>query len=440
MNSPAAVKISNGMSGECCVMAASDVAMAALDGAFDEAVAEKAEGPSSALGGALAALYATGAQDQYSDKAGIFPAEYRRKVLGIDKPDIIGRHFVTYGRIDATRDPWLAGVRSDGTGAVKRQKPNDRLTLTIGRRQCDLVGGVDLALPVWASPGPGVRNRLGIRAVEVTIGGQAMDRWSVRDDMDTQIRASAALFGRSVTTHGGRVFVPLALGPFQNPLPLLDVHEIQVTVRFEPDYLAAVRTGDDLDVPGIELYGDRYWLANGSDTRGVAARDGAGGVLEVMTVQSQYCGAEAVPAVPAGGGGVETRINLSFNHPVQMVYFWGVPGITAARLELNVWKEDVAALDRTRRVCDCPVEALERAKVVRLGAAAAAAFEPLALFFSEDPMGRATKSSINFSRIDRAALVVTTAPGSPGGQLHAVGINQQLLRIGAGMAGLAFSK
>ena len=418
--------------------AVSEAAMAALDGAFagGEVVTEEAKVTPSALDGAILTLCAVGAQDAYSDEAGIFPAEYRRKALGLDIPGHLGRHFVTYGRIDAARGSfgaWFGCARAGET-----VKPTNSVTLTIDRRQCDMVGGVDLALPVWATPDPGTRNRLGIRWVDVSIGGQRVDCWCVQDDMDTQIRASAALFGRTVTTHGGRVFVPLALGPFQNPMPLLSVHEIQVTVRFEPDYLAAVRVGDDLDVPGIELFGNRYWLPNDAETRRFAApTGGAWGFLEAMTVQSQYCGAEAVPAVPAGGAAVETRVVLSFNHPVQMVYFWGVSGITAARLELNVWNKDASTLSR---VCDSPAEALERAKVVRLGAATAAAFEPLALFFSEDPIGHASKSSINFSRIDRATLVVTTAPGSPGGALHAVGVNQQLMRVGAGMAGLAFSK
>jgi hypothetical protein len=435
--------------------------MAALDGAFVDDEVKPATGVSGVSGekrdgrqvGAAVALWSVGAQDAYSAKADIFPAEYRLRALGLVPPEAAdfnvfsGRHFVTYGRIEASRGPWHRGfTMRDAKGAT-----SNCLTLTLDKDQCGLVGCVDLALPVWNSG-----KRLGIRSVTVTIGGAQMDRWGAEGDMDTQIRASAALFGRSVTVHGPgprRAFVPLALGPFQSPLPLLDRHEIQVTVRFEPEYLAAVRLdmraglaeapkGDSDDIPGIELYGDRYWLLNPQHLRAFAGRDAGDDpeptrsrFLEVMTMQSQYCGAERVEAVDRWGSdgsvvaGLETRVRLCFNHPVQLIYFWGAPAITDARLEL----EDSI-------IVDCPAAALERAKVARLGAAAAAAFQPHAMFFSGDPVGQATRSSINFSRIDKATLVVTTAPGSPGGELHVVGVNQQLMRIGSGMAGLAFSK
>jgi hypothetical protein len=329
------------------------------------------------------------------------------------------RSLYAKGRQDAV-------LATDGRGeayqVVYRRLPELNLRPgSSGLRRCitlardyDCVSRVDLALRLGANP-----INAAIASIETWVGGQRFDAFQVRDDIETQIRATCALLGREgPSVEGDWTFLPLALAPFLNHAPVASTryHEIQVAVNLKVPMADA----------DIELYGDVYFV--GPDTRRKLADE----PHEFTTVQSQYTGSELVEAgADVGYEGDFKRaaapgVNLHFNHPVQAVFFWGHNPAKVTRVRLML---DGATF------YDGRLEGLERAKRARCprmpqGVAV--------IFFTDAPIGSASsRSSVNFSRVDHAKLVLTTDEDAT---VHAVGLNMQPVAFVSGMAGLRFSK
>ena len=83
---------------------------------------------------------------------------------------------------------------------------------------------------------------------------------------------------------------------------------------------------------------------------------------------------------------------------------------------------------------DGPIEPLEHLKLSK-----GYDVEPVVMFFSHDMVGTSTKSSINFSRIDEARLIIETEQEGTF-PFYMVGLNMQPFAHRNGLVGLVYSK
>jgi hypothetical protein len=331
--------------------------------------------------GSLFALVNKGRQDEYmfdAQKADVW--DVRRKFLS-------KRHTVSYKKLDVT-------VLVNANNSKKFQLD----------RKCDLVNGLDLVL--LDRNGVGVQGIL--KSIKVEIGCQCIDVWHACDTFGTFVDATCAIHGRKVSRHGELLFVPLALAPFHhhNLLSLigLEYHGVNILVEFTPAYEDALSS---------TIYGNAYYI----DDR-KAALD-----YQMGTAQVQYS-RKSTRTVDGGGTSMHT---VDFVHPITMMYFWGFDKASVVNVKLTF--NDVPFYDG-------PLEPLERMQEMR----GLKDVIPSMIFFSRTALSSTCQSTINFSRIDRAVLHLTTLKGSSECLVEVRGIGVQPIRIMAGMAGLAFSK
>lgn len=315
-------------------------------------------------------------------------------------------------------------------------------------RTCDLINMIDLVIH---NPANLSLNDL-IKSVTVEIGGQRMDRLGVTSDIETQIRTNATIFNRVVSTINGSTFIPLVIAPLHdNNLisPSAIVYDIVIIVelnrsltnnQYEKEVLkhntahdfftgsrSSIYSNINLDIDKlktkeetqiqedsilnkIDLYGNIYYLD--TPERKILFSNSE----EFITIQNQYTGVEKLKK------GVN-KIVLNYNHPLYLMYFWGFDKTKVKNVQLTL---------NGCAMYDGPIEALEHHKQQR-GLSHA---EPTFIFFSPDAFNVPTGSSVNFSRIDRAHLVIETEEENA--DIHIVGLNMQPLRMMSGMVGLAF--
>jgi hypothetical protein len=383
-------------------MASTDILEAI--GKVDEAGA--ASGEVSEGDGLMSALQRYGAQDDCMWRSAERDGNQERGVCWDSRELFLrDRHVVAYRPLPASRGG---------------QDPEE-VVFTL-ERASDLVGGVDLVLH---DP-----DRLGVagilRSVVVEIGGQQIDAWRCwhADGLAaasadgaafaTLVTTVAGLHGRAVTRSGDALFVPLALAPFHdhNLLPLLALkyHPVKFMVRFAASY---VSRGSHTRAA---LHGDQYMLDAVGRLKAVK------NPLRIGVAQTQS--SEGFRTVEGGG---EASQALCLNHPIRTLFFWGFDVATVTRVRLTL---DGAPF------YDGPVEPLERLKAVR----GFGHLEPTALFFAREPADSPFQSTVNFSRVDRAVLHITTAPGTPARHVFVAAISVQPMKFAGGMAGLSFSK
>jgi hypothetical protein len=375
--------------------------------------------------GLLLAMCAHGRQDEYINDPKLRDSfDVRRKYLDMEG----GLYKCIYAKVIASRSVSVGGA--------------PKITFNVARK-CDLLNRVDLVLPVIPDIADASRplalDRI-IQRIRVEIGSQCIDCLSVAGGLETQINTTCALMGsphRRVRVVGGKMFVPLALAPFHaSDMAVLLAHrhhELTVHVSLHADYDAyaiadglgggggVASTYSSRPCDGWELYANQYVL----DTP--ARRALHHKLQEHFTLQSQY----AAPAYTRAEtldpeAGVDRfRFKLNFNHPIHLIYFWGIDAtkVTRVALELN----GAAVYDG----CIEALHNLQRARGLDV--------EPTILFFNQAPLHLHSTATINFSRIDRAELVIETTEDVPR-TVHIVALNTQPIRYMEGMAGLAFSK
>jgi hypothetical protein len=171
----------------------------------------------------------------------------------------------------------------------------------------------------------------------------------------------------------------------------------------------------------VDLYGNMYFLHSQVDRHALYKNPHA-----MITTQNQY---GYIKKITHEGEkktitATETRLRLCFNHPVQMMYIWGINRDRVRNIRLML---DGAPY------YDGPVAPLIYKQQQR-----GITTDVIAIYFSNDPIGGCTYSSVNFSRIDNADLFIDT--DEVGATIYAVGLNMQPLRYMQGMVGLVFSK
>lgn len=275
-------------------------------------------------------------------------------------------------------------------------------------KQADAIGDVDLVID---DPQGRSLNEL-VEKVQVTIGGQVIDCWTCKDDIETLIKTCCALFGCSPSRVRTRTVIPLVLAPFNRrnvfPLVALKHRDVNVNVTLRDP---AVR---------MELWGNRYFLDNVPRERLKTTPQ------EFMVWQTQ---AHTRPTTK--NGEVYTCL-LNFNHPCLLLFFWGVDKERVSRVRLYAHYTTDAVY------YDGPIEQLEYFQASRWNMQVDAR-NPTCIFFGDTDMFSSPKASMNMSRIDYAYLELTTSQDIRG-SLKISAIGSQPLRISCGEAGLAFSK
>jgi hypothetical protein len=320
--------------------------------------------------GAAMGLVARGPQDRY-----LFDPEH------VDTWDV-RRKFL--------REPYATVYRKLSTAAERRVLGKDggtSVSFTLLCGGCDMVNDLDLVLACCGPPGiPDLGGIL--RRVEVRIGDQRIDGWE-GSDLGTLIGAMCAVFGRRVSRHGDRLFVPLALAPFHshNLLSMVGLkrHAVVIAVEFGDD--AAAADADAATSAAPEIWGKTYFLSK--------ARREAALSYQMGIAETQWGGDHVRGAYLS-----HTAHHLRFDHPISMLLFWGVDKTTVREVALQLNGHDFYR---------GPLAPLERIKEERgLGHV-----EPVIFFFSQEPPSSAYQSTVNFSRIDSAVLYILTSDDGP---------------------------
>ena len=246
-----------------------------------------------------------------------------------------------------------------------------------------------------------------VEMIDVEVGGQRFDRLGVKEDLDTQIRVNSAFFGRRYGTVGNKLFVPLTLAPLHSTdlVRTSAYHKVSIYVRFCDDASQTV-------IDGARLAGCVYSVD--APLRKTLFSE----LHEFVTFQNQY-------------GGVETlrrgrnEIELSLSNPAAAIFFWGFDKklVTNVKLTLN-----------DKPFYDGDVETLDDFKLAR-----GMDVDPVTIFFSQDDTATPHRSSVNFSRIDHAKLIIETTDVTET-NLYVVTLNPHPGKYVSGMYGLQFSK
>lgn len=344
--------------------------------------------------GMLVAALAKGAQDAWVEKNGGEHSEEKIALYDAHTRLLKNKKYqVGYGKIATTN---VLSTASNGSG---------KLTMTFNRGQCDLVNEVDI---VVSGKYLEMLDYMFSR-IEVEYGGMRFDFLGIEGCISMQIRTNAEIWKRPVKKIGTKLIIPLTCAPFHpNNLtfPSSTCHDLKVSITFAKGFQPE-------DVK-IDLYGNMYFLHSEEDRTALIENS-----HELIVTQNQYGN---VDTMTTDG---ENTIKLLFNHPVQVMYLWG----------LNVNRiRNVRLMLENAPFYDGPIEPLLYKQQQR----GITCPYVLAFFFSNDPVGAPTNSSINFSRIDKAELILDTA--EVGTKVYIVGLNMQPYRYIKGMVGLVFSK
>ena len=333
--------------------------------------------------GAFFALHCYGAADKYmfgDSNANDNDAD----VWYVTQKFLKKRHNVAYQKLEYTK-------------GINDSKNSTSFTLT---RACDCVNSLDLVIHDPDHLGiDGILN-----SIVVEIGGQQMDRWY--DCSSVLIETACAIFGRKVTRQGNSLIIPIALAPFHDynllALCALEHHDVKIWVKFKPGFVDACKT---------EIYGNVYFFDERKMFMGYN-----------MSVAQCHFGSNTLSRE---GGGTSTH-DIGFNHPMTMLFFWGISKTTITNVKLT--------LDN-HVFYDGPIGPLEHKKEQRgLGHV-----EPIIIFFAQASYNSPYQSTVNFSRLDKPLLYISTT-STTASVIQVMGIGVQPLRIMQGMAGLAFSK
>lgn len=325
--------------------------------------------------GGLVALVAYGAQDKWMGKDD--------KMFDARNLFLKNRHHVVYKRIECSEKWW--------------NESRTKVRLCINRT-CDLINMLDLRV---SNPDALNLNQI-IKSIETEFGGQRMDK--LGGDIDTMLKTNCSIFGRKITTTNGYTMIPLAMAPLHaNNLvfPSAKWHELCINIEF------AKPMHDDL-----QLYGNKYFF-DSEDRQKIFNN-----AHEFVVMQTQYCGADKIKKG-------HNTIKINFNHPLHLIYFWGFDKSKVVNVRLTL---------ENAPYYDGPLDPLEHVKNIR-----GYDVDPCMIFFTQDPIDVQPKSSVNFSRIDRATLEIDTTDDTEC-DIHVVGISYQGLRYMDGMVGLVYSK
>lgn len=320
-------------------------------------------------------------------------------------------------------------------------------------RNGDLIHKVYLQVDLPALAGTGVEwvNHVGhhlIDNVTIEIGGQTIDQhygtwlqiWNELTQTSEKEAGYNVMIGNdaerttaATSVDATTLYVPLQFWFCKNPglaLPLiaLQYHEVKFNIQFAT--LAYVTNGTLSATPvlGASLYVDYIYLD--TDER----RQFAQVQHEYLIEQLQFTGAETV----SGAGAYKSK--LALNHPCkELVWVHHISGnepsdfdngssgdtVTDAKLQLN-GQDRFSTRKGSYFNLVQPYQHHTRIPSVGI----------YVYSFALNPEAHQPSGTVNMSRIDNATLQLTL---SGAGSLHVYAVNYNVLRVMAGMGGLAYS-
>jgi len=300
--------------------------------------------------------------------------------------------------------------------------------------------------------------------VNIEIGGQEIDRhygdwfniWNEltqtaehQDGYNVMIGSTTVLTTAGSIIPATTIYVPLQFWFCRNPglaLPLiaLQYHEVKFNISFSPVAECYIGTVTSTPVLGYaSLYIDYVYLD--TDER----RQFAQVQHEYLIEQLQFTGAESVTAT-------SYKAKLALNHPCKEL-IWVVQLDANTTGGANRWSDYTNSANTSSDFyvgADTLVDAkLQLNGQDRFSVRKAAYFNVVQPYqhhtrcpatgiycysFALNPEQHQPSGSVNMSRIDNATLMLTLA-SSAASQLRVYAVNYNVLRIMAGMGGLAYS-
>lgn len=204
-----------------------------------------------------------------------------------------------------------------------------------------------------------------IKRIDVQVDNVLVDTLCCHD-IATQIQTNCTIFGRKLNTINGKTFIPLVMAPFHdNNIGCTDLQEFKIIVTFHKPYIQSA-----------ELYGNHYYHHRN--------RKLTYGFPEYFSIRNQY------QSIGLWGN----NMRLRFDDSVYMMYFWGFDKSKVIKITLRLNGHDYY---------DGPIEPIEHIKKSK-----GYDCEPCMFFFSHNTYDKPMYSTINFSRIDYAALYIQT--------------------------------
>ena len=331
----------------------------------------------------------------------------------------------------------------------------NRVTCTISRNG-DLVTNMWLELKFDNTAN--VVNSLGhaaIEYVELEIGGQRIDKhygewleiWSELTLPEEKRAGFKEMVGRrdsgkSTDLESNKLYVPMQFFFCRNPglaLPLiaLQYHEVKLNIQFRP---AAMLGGPDLTLTSARLFVDYIYLD--TDER----RRFAQSSHEYLIEQLQHTGPEITKS---------PNFRLNFNHPVKELVWVvrpsGADPLVFSSTEVSIAGTDSPTLFDAFGTCKLQLNGHDRfterdASYFRL-------VQPyqhhtripskyVYLYsFALNPEAHQPSGTANFSRLDNVTLTLKDVEkqSGPDSELLVYAVSNNILRISAGMGGLAYS-
>jgi len=254
------------------------------------------------------------------------------------------------------------------------------------------------------------------KGVEYKIGQITLDIAGmriVRLHDTTQLNVLNSVYGQHTVEDEDTITIPCTFTNRIIPLVKLYHHEVRIQCTIAYKKLPE-STGLD-----VELYGNMYYLNLPLRRQLCQSQNFFNTTTRI--IQNQCTGAEKITR------GIN-HIRLNFNHPVFLIYFYGIDQAKINNVQFVVNGEIV--YDRSIRAQEEPICRLfDDDKDTSF------------IYFSKkfDFDDLYNNDTINFSRIEKAVLVIDTDQEDDA-TVNIVGLNYGIARTAGGMYGLAFSK
>jgi hypothetical protein len=326
-------------------------------------------------------------------------------------------------------------------------------------------------------------------SIELQLGGQRIDKhysewwdiWSELTESSEKLQGYNTMVGRYDPAYynnnwdltqakGGIYYVPLTFCYNKTPglyMPLVALSYHEMKLNFDINsYLNCVRCNypvtaltsmlgaNPLSITNMKLYCDYVFLDAPERIRMSEIQH------EYLVTQLQWQGSEPVTAPNTPGGTTNRKFTLNFNHPVrELIFVYQAassyeqdavngndifnyeipPTIPASQYGNEVFEEVKLIINGSDRFSARPGSYFRLVQPYEHHVRVPSKSVYVYSFALEDADSRQPNGSANFTRYDSAQLQVTLNQGLPSGRVQIYAPNFNILRIAAGMGGLAFA-
>ena len=322
-------------------------------------------------------------------------------------------------------------------------------------------------------------------SIELQLGGQRIDKhysewwdiWTELTETSEHLQGYNQMVGRydpsyynnnwDVTqARGGTYYIPLKfcynLNPGQYmPLVALSYHDLKLNFDIN-NYLNCVRCNypvtsltsmvgsNPLSISNFKLYCDYIFLDAPERIRMSEIQH------EYLVTQLQWQGSEPVTAPSAPNGTTNRKFTLNFNHPVKClivayqaassyeqgdavngndIFNYQIPGDDSAEIIESM----TLLINGSERFSARPGAYFRLVQPYQHSLRTPSKSIYLYSFALEDIDSKQPNGSANFTRYDSAQLQMVLNPNLPSGRFQIYAPNYNILRVAAGMGGLAFA-